>query len=263
METTIRTITGEKAGSVTLPAAFSEPFRPDIIRKAFSAERANLRQPYGPSRGAGMRHSVATWGKGRGTSRVQRLKQGRTGAESPNNVGGRRAHPPRVEKDWSEKINRKESRKAIRSALGATALPEVVRKRGHRFRDGLDLPLVIEAKFEQLHRLIDESGEDVSYTRRVKETFEKLGVGDDLVRAKDGRHIRAGRGKLRGRKYRVPRSILVVLSEFNGMERAISNLAGVEVTTPERLTIGTLAPGGDPGRLTIFTEQAIRKMEGI
>ena len=122
---------------------------------------------------------------------------------------------------------------------------------------------MIEEDFERLHQIIDESGEDISYTRKVRETLESIGVGDDLVRAKEGRHIRAGRGKLRGRKYRVPRSILVVLSEFNGMEKAINNLAGVEVTAPERLTVEKLAPGGDPGRLTIFTEQAIRKLEGM
>lgn len=263
MDTTIRKITGEKSGSIALPKVFEEPFRPDLIRKAFSAERANKRQPYGPSKKAGMRHAVSTWGKGRGVSRVQRLTQGRAAAESPNNVGGRRCHPPVVEKDWSEKINKKEFRKAVRSALGATAQQDVVRKRGHRFEDDVDIPIVVEGEFERLHEIIDASGEDISYTRRVKQTLESLGVGDDLVRAKEGRHIRAGRGKLRGRKYRVPRSILVVLSEFNGMEKAIHNLAGVEVTTPEKLTVEKLAPGGDPGRLTIYTEQAIKKLEGM
>lgn len=263
MKIDIKNMEGERSGSITLPAVFEEPFRPDLIRKAFSVEMANKRQPYGPSKGAGMRHAVSTWGKGRGVARVQRLTQGRTAAESPNNVGGRRAHPPVVEKNWSEKINKKEYRKAIRSALAATTSPDIVRKRGHRFDEDIELPLVIEKDFEQLHRIIEDRGEDISYTRKVKETFENLGVGDDLVRAKEGKHIRAGRGKLRGRKYRVPRSVLVVISEFNGMEKAINNLAGVEVVTPDNLTIEKLAPGGDPGRLTIFTEKAVRKLEGM
>ena len=64
--------------------------------------------PTDPKPGAGMRHAVSTWGKGRGVARVQRLTQGAKGAESPNNVGGRRAFPPKAEKDWSKKINRKE-----------------------------------------------------------------------------------------------------------------------------------------------------------
>ena len=104
MEAPVRNLDGEKTGTLTLPSIFNEPFRPDLIRKAFSVEMANKRQPYGPSKGAGMRHAVSTWGKGRGTARVQRLTSGRTAAESPNNVGGRRAHPPKVEKNWKEKI---------------------------------------------------------------------------------------------------------------------------------------------------------------
>jgi len=263
METKVMTLEGEVSRTIKLPSAFEEPFRPDLIRKAFSVEMANKRQPYGPSPGAGMRHAVSTWGKGRGAARVQRLKQGNTAAESPNNVGGRRAHPPRVERDWSEKINKKEYRKALRSALSATTRPDVVRKRGHRYEEDVELPLVIEKDFERLHEIVDTSGEEISYTRKVRDTFENLGVWDDLVRAKDGKHIRAGRGKMRGRKYRVPRSVLVVLSEFNGMEKAINNLPGVEVITPDGITIEKLAPGGDPGRLTIFTEKAIGKLEGF
>ena len=263
MKSTIITIDGGSGSKIDLPGVFSEPLRPDLIRKGFSSEMANKRTPYGPSKKGGMRHAVSTWGKGRGVSRVQRLTGGRNAAESPNNVGGRRAHPPVVEKNWGEKINKKEYRKAIRSALAATAQVEVVRKRGHKFDDDVKLPLVIESGFETLHKTIDDTHEDISYTKKVKETIETLGLGDDVVRAKDGRHIRAGRGKMRGRRYKSPRSILVVLSEFNGMEKAIKNLAGVEVTTPEKLTLEKLAPGGDPGRLTIYTEQAIKKLEGF
>ncbi len=43
----------------------------------------------------------------------------------------------------------------------------------------------------------------------------------------------------------------------------ISHTLVVEVVTPEKFTIEKLAPGGDPGRLTIFTEHAIRKLEGM
>ena len=55
-----------------------------------------------------MRHSVSTWGKGRGVARVQRIAAGRKATESPNNVSGRRAHPPVPEKIWDMKVNQKE-----------------------------------------------------------------------------------------------------------------------------------------------------------
>ena len=73
---------------------FPPCYRPDVIRKAVVAEEANKRQPYGSKPGAGIRHSVSTWGKGRGVARVQRLTQGAKAAESPNNVGRPPSVPP-------------------------------------------------------------------------------------------------------------------------------------------------------------------------
>ncbi len=97
----VYSLTGEVIKTQSLPAVFATQFRPDVIHRAVVAEEANRRQPYGSKPGAGIRHSVSTWGKGRGVARVQRLAQGAKGAESPNNVGGRRAFPPRVDKVWS------------------------------------------------------------------------------------------------------------------------------------------------------------------
>ena len=56
---------------------------------------------------------------------------GGRGAEAPNTVGGRRAHPPKAEKEWELKINSKERKKAFRSALAATAQESYVSARGH------------------------------------------------------------------------------------------------------------------------------------
>ena len=107
-KTNVYGVNGDVASQVDVPAVFSTPYRPDIIKKAVLAAAANKRQPYGPSKGAGMRHSVSTWGKGRGVARVQRIAAGRMATESPNNVSGRRAHPPVPERNWSMKINQKE-----------------------------------------------------------------------------------------------------------------------------------------------------------
>ena len=45
--------------SATLPQAFEEPVRLDLIRRAVRAARANRRQAYGASPRAGYRHSVS------------------------------------------------------------------------------------------------------------------------------------------------------------------------------------------------------------
>jgi len=249
MEVPVYTLKGKKKGTVQLPAAFETPFRPDLIRRAVTAARANRRKPYGAYRMAGMMHSVETWGKGRGVARVQRIKDSRRGAESPNNVGGRRAFPPLVEKVWKKAMNRKERRMARLSALAAVAVRDMVEARGHRFKKKLSLPVVVEDRFEETSR-----------TRDAVEVLEKLGVYGDVMRAREGKKVRPGRGKRRGRRYKIPKSILVVVREKKGVERALRNLPGVDVVDVSNLNTELLAPGGDPGRLTLFTKGAIEEI---
>ncbi len=246
----IYSIEGKAKGKIELPKVFFEDIRMDLIRRTHSAYRANRRQPYGPNQLAGMMHAVSTWGKGRGVARVQRLSQGRTAVESPGNVGGRRAHPPRPVKDWSKKINRKERSYANKSALSATKDVDLVAGRGHKFDKSLTLPIVVE-----------DSIEKIKTVREAVSTLEKLGVGDDIERAKSGVHIKAGRGKMRGRRRRKPKSLLLVVKDYDRVKRGFGNLSGVEVTTPEHLNIDQLAPGGVPGRLTLFSQGALKQME--
>ena len=133
--------------SATLPEAFEEPVRLDLIRRAVRAARANRRQAYGASRGAGFRHSVSWPGKGRGMARTPRKNGGGgRGAQAPNTVGGRRAHPPKVDKEWDLKINSKERKKAFRSALAATSQESYVSARGHEIPEKATLPYVVEDK---------------------------------------------------------------------------------------------------------------------
>jgi large subunit ribosomal protein L4e len=237
---------GKAASETALPAPFAVEYRPDLVRRAVTAIEANRRQPYAPKPSAGMRHSVSTWGKGRGVSRVQRLMGSSQAAQSPNNVGGRRAHPPKVDKDLGKKINKKELTSAKLSALHATSVPEIVRARGHRFEEELTLPVVVKDELES-----------IKTTKEAIDVLSSIGVYDDVERARDGKRVRAGRGKMRGRKYRMPRSVLVVLSKECDGGRSLRNLPGVEVATPSSLNASVLAPGGDPGRLMIVSEAAL------
>ena len=102
--------------------------------------------------------------------------------------------------------------------------------------------------------------EGESLTRRAQKLLEALGLDAELARGAE-RKVRAGRGKRRGRRYRRPKSALVVLSEFNGSERAFRNLGGVEVTTAAQLNTEMLAPGGDPGRLMVISQPALKALE--
>ena len=53
---------------------------------------------------------------------------------------------------------------------------------------------------------------------------------------------------------------MIVTSECSDLKKGIGNLVGVDLVTPENLSVEDLAPGGDPGRLTIITEKALKMM---
>jgi len=244
MEATVRDLDGDDAGTVELPDVFETTFRPDLIRRAVVAAQANRKQAYGADPHAGMRTPAESFGSGRGMAHVPR--ENGQGRRVPQTIGGRRAHPPKAEKDQGKGINDKERKLAVRSAIAATADPEVVRERGHEFDDGVELPLVVSDDFEDLQK-----------TREAVETLEALGVHADIDRAED-RTVKAGQGKARGRKYRRPSSILFVTSEEPS--RAARNLAGADVATAANVSAEDLAPGTQPGRLTIWTESALEEV---
>ncbi|MDY6774939.1 MAG: 50S ribosomal protein L4 [Halobacteria archaeon] len=247
MEADVYTVDGEKNETVDLPDAFEEEYRPDIIRRAFHSAEANAKQPYGADPFAGKRTSAESWGKGRGAAQVPRVKNSNTAARSPHVVGGRRAHPPKAEKNIGEDINDKERKKAVRSAVAATADTEVVAERGHEFDESLDLPVVLDAGFEDLVK-----------TQEVVDVLKEIGLYDDIERA-DDRKVRAGQGTTRGRKYRRPKSILFVTAKND--YKASRNLAGADVVSAEDVDVRDLAPGGVGGRLTVWTEKALEVLD--
>jgi large subunit ribosomal protein L4e len=67
---------------------------------------------------------------------------------------------------------------------------------------------------------------------------------------------------MRGRRFRKPRSILIVASGGSSVIVGARNLPGVNITSPEGLNTEHLAPGGDPGRLVVITKSALDKMGG-
>ena len=258
--------------AITLPEVFSSEVRPDIIRSAVHASRANRRQSYGHREHdgkrapqPGMKHSVEWWGKGRGVSRIMRKTGQRTGAQNPHTRGGRRAHGPKVDKDWSQKLNLKTRTVARNAAIAASCDSDLVSSRGHRFEEGTRFPIIIDDYVES------RGGTDEKYeiesiplqysTRKFVAMMRALGLADDLDRSKQGRTIRAGKGTMRSRKYRTPRSVLLVVAQKGGLDKAARNVPGADVVTAKDLSAEDLAPGGDPGRLTVWTKAAIETLE--
>ncbi len=261
MKVPVLSLDNKELKKIDLPIMFSEEIRPDLVQRAVLALQSNKRQAYGAKEGAGMRASATLSRKrkdyrgsyGYGISRVPRkilTRRGRrfywVAAVAPGTVGGRKAHPPKSEKIWKKDINKKERRKAIRSAIAATVIAELVENRGHILPK--IYPFVIENKFE-----------DVDKTAQVKKILENIDLKDEMRRDAK-KKVRAGKGKTRGRMYRKKKGPLLIVSKECKLEKAVKNIPGIDVCIVNNLNAEILAPGADVGRIAIWTEGAIEKL---
>ena len=168
------------------------------------------------------------------------------GAEVSSTRGGRRAHPPKiVSMENTQKINKKEARAALISALSATADKKKVASRYKRIesKDLKQLPIVVESRLVSLK------------TKEILESMKKI-LGEKIfVVSLRKKEMRSGKGKSRGRKYKSNAGVLIVIGKNEKMKAGVFS-----VRSTENLGISDLAAGG-VGRLTIYTEQAIKDLQ--
>lgn len=235
---------GEKLRSVDLPRPFDEEYRPDLIRRAILVVMNNSRQSYGSYSRAGKNYSAKLSRRrrdykgayGHGISRVPRktlwrrgTQFGWVGALAPGTVGGRRAHPPKAEKDFKRCINKKERKKAIRSAIAGLL------------------------KADKL-RILDNRLEDISKTKDLKNALVSNGLDLQLEK-----RIRAGKGTKRGRRYKKKIGILFIVSK----KCRLMNLM-VDVVNVRDLNAKVLSMGQDEPRQSVWSEDALKKLnEGL
>ena len=249
LTTAIYGVNGEIVGELELPELFYYPIRKDIINRAFLSAFTAMIQPKGRDPLAGKRTTAECWGVGYGLARVPRLPNG-TARFVVSARKGHLAFPPRPDRRIHEEINKNERYIAIVSALAATARVDLVRARGHVFNVE-KLPVVV----------VDEVETTYSRAKEIREFLSKIGVWSDIERSHEKTRIRAGKGKMRGRKYVGPKSVLFVVSSYTcPFSKAVRNLPGVDVATPRNLGILHLAPGGVPGRLTVFSKGALEEI---
>jgi len=249
-EVPVYNLQGEPIEKITLPLFFGAPVRTDLIRRVFLAAFTSKIQPQGRDPLAGKRRVGESWGIGYSVARVPRLDNGRA-VFAPMTRGGRRTHPPVVDKVVREEINKKERVLAIISALAATRKIDLVKKRGH----------LIPENIKQLPIVVIDDIENINTTSQAKEFLIRTGLWSDIERVQERTRIRAGRGKMRGRRYVSPRSFLLIVSSPDTPAiKAFRNLPGVDVIWPGGLGIQNLAPGGVPGRLTIISVSALKNL---
>ena len=251
VEIAIKTLKGNsKKIKIELPTVFDMPYRSDLIQRAVLSDQSKKRQKQGRDPMAGRRVAATGVGPGKGISKIPRTHgsgthHGSRGTFIHSTRGGKLAHPPKVEKDIVEKMNKKEYALALKSAVASTANADLVKERGHKFDDKLAFPIIVEEKVTQIVKTSD-----------VLEVLGNLGLGEDLDRTKP-RKVRAGKGKRRGRRYKRKTGPLIVVADDCDLLSAGRNLAGVEVCRVRDLNVEMLAPGTYAGRATVWTEGAL------
>ena len=149
-------------------------------------------------------------------------------------------------------------RYAVCSALAASAVAPLLMARGHQVSKIAEVPLVVDGG------LI--GGENIAHTANAVAFLNAVGAGPELEKVKNSKKLRAGKGKLRGRRYRQRRGPLVIYdaeSEGKDLVRGLRNIPGVETCPVTALNLLQLAPGGHLGRFIIWTSGAFKALDTI
>jgi large subunit ribosomal protein L4e len=252
---TILSTSGDKAGETALPAVFLAPIRRDVVQFVHSNVAKNRRQAYAVAYSAGEQTSAMSWGTGRAVARIPRVGGGGTGRSGQGAFGnmcrkGRMFAPTKIWRRWHRKVNVNQRRYAIASALAATAVPALVQARGHKIDGVKEIPLVVKGL------------EGISKTREAVAVLEKLGAYADVDRVAASKRLRAGRGKMRNRRFTQRRGPLVIYTEAS-TQRAFRNIPGVDTVHIDRLNLLQLAPGGHMGRFCVWSDKAFEKLNAL
>jgi len=242
----------QTSDNVMLPEVFTTPIRPDLVNFVHTEMRKNARQAYGvkihhgPSGiVAGHQHSAHSWGTGRAVSRIPRTRSGQ-GAFGNMCRKGRMFAPTRVWRKWHRKINRKQRRYAVASAIAASASAPLVMARGHRIENVEEVPIVVDFS-------------EVKKTADAVKMLTDLGLADELARCQN-QSTRAGKGKYRRGKKTRKGPLIVHACENPSDVVGFRNLRGVQTCHVTRLNLLQLAPGGHIGRLIVWSKDAMNKL---
>jgi len=249
--------------TITVPNVFKSPIRPDIVHAVHTGMNKNRRQPYAVSEKAGHQTSAESWGTGRAVARIPRVSGGgthRAGQAAFGNMcrSGRMFAPTKVWRKWHQKINLNQKRFATASALAASGSPALLMARGHDVSTVPEVPLVIAST--------TFAGGAIHKTSAAVALLKAVGAGADVEKAKNSRKLRAGKGKLRGRRHKQRRGPLVIYHpDEDGKElvKAFRNIPGVETSSVYSLNLLQLAPGGHLGRFVIWSSSAFAALDTI
>jgi len=245
---------------VTLSGVFTAPIRLDIVHDVHTRMAKNKRQAYAVSKYAGHQTSAESWGTGRAVARIPRVSGSgthRAGQAAFGNMcrSGRMFAPTKVWRKWHQKINLGQKRFATASAIAASSNAALLMARGHNVSSVPEVPLVVSSTAFRLVK-----------TSAATTLLRAVGAGPDIDKVRKTRKTRAGKGKMRGRRFRQRRGPLLVFNpEEDGVTlgRAFKNVPGVESCSVHALNLLQLAPGGHLGRFVIWTSSALAALDKI
>lgn len=256
--------TGKSVGDFSFVGT-APAVRDDIFKKAVLAEFSLFRQEKGAKLSAGKRQTInvskrrkafrSTYGKG-GSRTPKKAMWARgsqirfVGAFVSQTTGGRRAHPPKAAKKLMKDMNHKEWNRAIATGYTASLDKDLVTANGQRVPT--NYPIVL-----------DNSVEDMTKTSEFIALLGKLGFGEELERTSE-RKVRAGRGTMRNRTYKVKRGPLVVVSSIESpLVKAARNIQGFDVVSADLLLACDFGMSEKPGRAVIFTQKGAEEFKEV
>lgn len=242
---------------VLLPSVFRAPIRPDVVSYVHDQVIKNRRHAFAVGEESGMKASAESWGTGRAVARIPRVRGGgthRSGQGAFGNMcrGGRMFAPTKTWRRWHRKVNIKQRRYAIVSAIAASGIPALVLAKGHRIEETPEVPLVLNDKVEEIKR-----------TKEAVKLLKKLKAWNDIEKVYATKRFRAGKGKMRNRRRIMKRGPIVIYNKDNGITKAFRNIPGITLLNVDKLNLLKIAPGGHLGRFCIWTEGAFKRLDEI
>ena len=258
MKADLITLDGKKSEQIDLPIIFNTELNTKVIHKAYINLESHGFQKHSthPTAGQDVVADSNDPPTGRGIARIARMKGGGGGrqgqaGEVAGTRGGRQAHRPYPNRVIYKKINKKENKLALCSAIAATASKELIQSRGHKIEGIQSFPIIVEDEIE-----------NIANTSKMVNVIDNLNISQDVERLAK-RKKRTGKVALRGRTSKIGKSVLFVVSNSEKISKACSGIPGVDACSTKNLSVLNLAPGGSLIRLTVFSKKAIEEIAQI
>jgi len=254
---TVHNLAGKPLRLVALPKVYNAPVRQDLVNHIHTQVRKNRRMPHGVSEKAGHQTSAESWGTGRAVARIPRVRGGgthRSGQGAFGNMcrGGHMFGAKKVWRRFHRKVNIKEKRYAMVSAIAASGSPALVMAKGHQINRIREIPLVVDDAIESLKK-----------TKHAVEFLKKHKAWPDIVRVYKSKKNRPGKGKRRNRRRVKAKGPLIIYAKNEGVTLAFRNIPGINTICVDKLNLLRIAPGGRVGRFCIWSEGAFKMLDSL